>query len=81
MKLTEAQRKLSDLELLDSDFRSDSPERAAQERLAKNLAEAAGWKAVGSTYRHPTRGYYLMREMDGWTDLCGNEGITPAEGK
>jgi hypothetical protein len=72
---------MNELELLDGDFRSDSHERRAQEILAKRLAKAAGWRSIGSTYRHPTKGYYLKREMDGWTDLCGNEGIVPIAGR
>ncbi len=62
-------------ELLDGDFHSRSAERQAQERLAAALAKVAGWAAVGSTYTHPTRGKYLIRDMDGWSDLCSVEGI------
>lgn len=56
--------------LFEGDFSSSSPERAAQEGLARLIAKAAGWKAVGSTYQHETKGSYLIREMDGWSDLC-----------
>ncbi|PDT71758.1 hypothetical protein CO683_00945 [Bradyrhizobium ottawaense] len=42
---------------------------------AKALAEAAGWRQCGFRYTHPTRGSYLVKDMDGWIDLCGNEGI------
>lgn len=42
---------------------------------AKALAEAAGWRQMGFRYCHPTRGNYLVRDMDGWIDLCDNEGI------
>jgi hypothetical protein len=62
-------------ELLDGDFHSRSAERQAQERLAAALAKTAGWKAIGSTYVHPRGGKYLIRDMDGWSDLCSVEGI------
>ena len=65
------------LELLDGDFPTGSPEREGQERLAKWLAEAAGWRDAGLFYKHPTRLSYLKSDMDGWSDLCSNEGIVP----
>jgi hypothetical protein len=69
--MEETREKINFLQdLLDGDFASDSPERAAQEAMARLIAKAAGWKAVGSTYRHETKGSYLIREMDGWSDLC-----------
>ncbi len=42
---------------------------------AKALAEAAGWRQRGFLYSHPTRGNYRVSDMDGWIDLCDNEGI------
>lgn len=47
----------------------------ADKARAKSLAEAAGWRQRGFRYCHPTRGNYLVKDMDGWIDLCGNEGI------
>ena len=42
---------------------------------AKRLAEQAGWRQRGFLYSHPIRGNYLVKDMDGWIDLCDNEGI------
>lgn len=47
----------------------------ADRARAKALAEAAGWRQQGFRYVHPTRGNYLTKDMDGWIDLCDNEGI------
>jgi hypothetical protein len=71
---------MTELELLDGDFASSSPQRKAQEKLAKRLAQAAGWDLVGSRFENLLTGAsYYARDMDGWTDLCGNEGITPPD--
>lgn len=58
-----------------AEYRSNSPEHRVLQQAAKKRAIAAGWKAVGSTYVHTNGTKYLMRDMDGWIDLCGNEGI------
>jgi hypothetical protein len=42
---------------------------------AKSLAETAGWRQRGFAYIHPTRGSYLVKDMDGWIDLCDIDGI------
>jgi hypothetical protein len=42
---------------------------------ARTLAENAGWRRQGSSYVHPTRGRYRVKDMDGWIDLCDNEAI------
>ncbi len=42
---------------------------------AKKLAREAGWQQKGFLYSHPSRGNYLVKDMDGWIDLCDNEGI------
>ena len=42
---------------------------------AKMLAEKAGWRQRGFLYSHPERGNYRVSDMDGWLDLCDNEGI------
>jgi hypothetical protein len=47
----------------------------ADKARAQALAEAAGWRQQGSRYTHPTLGSYLVSDMDGWIDLCDNEGI------
>ncbi len=47
----------------------------ADKARAKALAEAAGWRQRGFFYNHPTRGNYRVSDMDGWIDLCDNEGI------
>ncbi len=66
------------IELLDGDFRSDSGERRQQERLAKRLAMAEGWALIGRRFKNVLSGAsYYARDMDGWADLCSNEGITP----
>lgn len=51
----------------------------ADRARAKALAEAAGWRQRGFRYCHPTRGNYLVMDMDGWIDLCDNEGIDRTE--
>jgi hypothetical protein len=47
----------------------------ADRARAKMLAEKEGWRQHGFRYTHPTRGTYLVKDMDGWIDLCDNEGI------
>lgn len=55
-----------------SDFDHATDEDHAR---AKALAEQAGWRQRGFLYSHPTRGNYRVSDMDGWIDLCDNEGI------
>lgn len=52
-------------------------DHATEEHIkkAKAAAERAGWRQHGFRYTHPTHGSYLVKDMDGWYDLCGNEGI------
>lgn len=47
----------------------------ADKARAKMLAERKGWRQHGFRYVHPTRGVYSVKDMDGWIDLCDNEGI------
>lgn len=69
---------MTELELLDGDFRCGSPERDAQEDLAERLARNAGWyKSIFNFVNKFTGHSYRASDMDGWTDLCGNEGIIP----
>jgi hypothetical protein len=56
--------------MTDSDHATDTDKERA--RLA---AQNAGWWRQGNRYSHPTRGHYLVKDMDGWIDLCDNEGI------
>lgn len=42
---------------------------------AKAAAEAAGWAHRGINFVHSMGGRYLAKDIDGWIDLCANEGI------
>lgn len=59
------------------DFCPDSPERVAQEALCERMARAEGWRDAGLMFKHQTKNAYLKSDMDGWRDLCSNEGILP----
>lgn len=59
------------------DFASGSSERAAQEALCERMARAEGWRDAGLYFKHQTQAAYLKSDMDGWLDLCSNEGILP----
>jgi hypothetical protein len=64
-------------ELLDGDFKLNSPKRAEQEKYAERLARGAGWYVSLLSYVNGNTGNsYRISDMDGWADLCGNEGIT-----
>lgn len=59
------------------DFHPDASDRATQEAICERMAKAEGWKDAGLFFKHSTDGEYRKSDMDGWRDLCSNEGILP----
>lgn len=50
-------------------------------KRAEAVARADGWLKTRHHYIHEKHGRFLVKDMDGWIDLCDNAGIEWEERK